>query len=340
MLAAFCPRYGPPAVLELREVPPPTPGDNEILISVTTATVTSGDRRIRALDVPDGFKTLSRMMFGLRRPRQPILGMEAAGTVAAVGRRVSTFAPGDRVFVFDGGRMGCWATAKCIAADGMVVRTPEGVSDEQAAALSFGGTTMLDFYRRGALGAGERVLVNGAAGGVGTAAVQLGRHLGAEVTGVCSTRNLDLVRSLGATTVVDYTTTDIATTGGQFDLIVDTAGSLPFPRARRLLRPGGRLLVVLGTLRDMLAAPWRTLASPFRVVAGPAATRREDMEQMARLAASGEYQAVIDQRYPLDEIVAAHQHVDTGRKRGNVILTMPDVADTAIPPSPVPSRPE
>jgi NADPH:quinone reductase-like Zn-dependent oxidoreductase len=304
-------------------MPAPTPGDDELLITVTTATVTAGDRRIRALDVPLGFGVLSRLMFGLRRPRKQILGMEAAGTVASVGRLVTAFAPGDRVFVYDGAGMGCWAGGKTIAADGMVVATPDGVSDEQAAALSFGGTTMLDFYRRGALQAGERVLVNGASGGVGTAAVQLGRHFGAEVTGVCSGRNVDLVRSLGASTVIDYTTTDILTTGAQFEVIVDTAGTLPFGRARRLLRPGGRLLVVLGTLLDMLGAPWRTLTSPFRVVAGPAATRREDMELMARLAASGAYRAVIDRRYPLDQIVAAHRHVDTGRKQGNVILTMP-----------------
>lgn len=326
MLAAWCPRYGPPEVLDVREVPAPTPADGEIAIAISHATVTSGDRRIRALDVPLGFKTLSRLMFGLRRPRRPILGMEAAGTVTEVGHGVTAFAPGDRVFVFDGSGMGCWATQKCIAADGPVVRIPDGVDDEQAAALAFGGTTMLDFYRRGALQAGERVLVNGASGGVGTAAVQLGRVQGAEVTAVCSTRNIELVRELGATSIIDYTTTDVATTGQTFDMIVDTAGTMPFGRARRLLRPGGRLLVVLGTLLDMVAAPWRSRTTPFRVVAGPASVHREDMETIARLAASGDYHAVIDRRFPLSEIVAAHRHVDTGHKRGNVILMMPSPA--------------
>ncbi|MEZ4376694.1 MAG: NAD(P)-dependent alcohol dehydrogenase [Gemmatimonadales bacterium] len=326
MLAAWCPRYGPPEVLDVREVPTPTPADGEIAIAISHATVTSGDRRIRALDVPLGFKTLSRLMFGLRRPRRPILGMEAAGTVTEVGHGVTAFAPGDRVFVFDGSGMGCWATQKCIAADGPVVRIPDGVDDEQAAALAFGGTTMLDFYRRGALQAGERVLVNGASGGVGTAAVQLGRVQGAEVTAVCSTRNIELVRELGATSIIDYTTTDVATTGQTFDMIVDTAGTMPFGRARRLLRPGGRLLVVLGTLLDMVAAPWRSRTTPFRVVAGPASVHREDMETIARLAASGDYHAVIDRRFPLSEIVAAHRHVDTGHKRGNVILMMPSPA--------------
>ncbi|HPF61097.1 MAG TPA: NAD(P)-dependent alcohol dehydrogenase [Gemmatimonadales bacterium] len=326
MLAAWCPRYGPPEVLDVREVPAPTPADGEIAIAISHATVTSGDRRIRALDVPLGFKTLSRLMFGFRRPRRPILGMEAAGTVTEVGHGVTAFAPGDRVFVFDGSGMGCWATQKCIAADGPVVRIPDGVDDEQAAALAFGGTTMLDFYRRGALQAGERVLVNGASGGVGTAAVQLGRVQGAEVTAVCSTRNIELVRELGATSIIDYTTTDVATTGQTFDMIVDTAGTMPFGRARRLLRPGGRLLVVLGTLLDMVAAPWRSRTTPFRVVAGPASVHREDMETIARLAASGDYHAVIDRRFPLSEIVAAHRHVDTGHKRGNVILMMPSPA--------------
>jgi NADPH:quinone reductase-like Zn-dependent oxidoreductase len=199
---------------------------------------------------------------------------------------------------------------------------PANLSYEEAASLSFGGTTALDFLRRAKLSSGERVLVNGASGGVGTAVVQLAKHFGAHVTGVCSTRNVELVRSLGASRVIDYTIQDFAEENETYDVIVDTAGTAPFSRSRRVLSENGRLLLVLGGFGDLLVAPWVSLTSKRRVIAGPAGERAEDLRLLAKLAETGELRAVIDRRYPFEEIVEAHRYVDTGRKRGSVVLTL------------------
>ena len=315
-------KYGPPEVLELVEAPKPAPSDNEILIRVRAATVSSGDRRLRSLQMPLGFGLLGRLVFGIIRPRQPILGTELAGDVEAVGRAVTSFKVGDQVFAFSGGRMGCYVEYKCMPANGLVARKPRNLSYEQAAALSFGGSTMLDFYRRGALRSGERVLVNGASGAVGTAAVQLAKHFGAHVTGVCSAVNLELVRSIGADEVIDYTNDDIAASSERFDMIVDTAGTAPFRRSGRLLSRNGRLLLVLASLPDLLLAPWQSMTSGKRVIAGPASERAEYQHQLAELAVAGRFIPVIDRCYPFEQLVAAHRYVDQGHKRGSVVITV------------------
>ena len=276
---------------------------------------------MRSLDVPTGFGFIARLALGVRKPRQPILGTELAGDVEAVGKGVTRFTVGDRVFAFSGTRMGCHAEYKCMAEDGMVAPIPPNLSYDEAAGLSFGGTTALDFLRRGKLQSGERVLVNGASGGVGTAVVQLAVHSGADVTGVCSTANVDLVRSLGARHVIDYTREDFTKTGETYDVIVDTAGTAPFSRSKRALTPRGRLLQVLGGLPDLLRVPWVALTSGKRIVAGPAAERPEDLRFLAQLAESGEFKPVIDRRYPFEQIVEAHRYVDKGHKRGNVVIT-------------------
>jgi NADPH:quinone reductase-like Zn-dependent oxidoreductase len=218
--------------------------------------------------------------------------------------------------------MGCHAEYKCMPEDGSVALKPASLSYDEAAALSFGGTTALDFFRRGKLQRGEKVLVNGASGGVGTAAVQLARHFGAEVTGVCSTANVDLVKSLGANQVIDYTKEDFTENGETYDVIVDTAGTAPFSRSKGSLKKGGRLLLVLGGLTDMLQVPWVSLTSSKRVIAGPAAERAEDLRFLAELAEAGEYKPVIDRRYPFERIAEAHRYVDQGHKRGNVVITL------------------
>jgi NADPH:quinone reductase-like Zn-dependent oxidoreductase len=322
MRAVVYERYGPPEVLELRDLPKPTPKDDEVLIRTHATTVTSGDWRARSLDVPFGFGLISRLVFGVVRPRQPILGTELAGVVESVGRDVTRFKAGEAVFVFGGARMGCYAEYRCLPQDGALALKPANLSFGEAAALSFGGTTALHFFRSGNLKSGERVLVNGASGGVGTAAVQLARHFGADVTGVCSTANVDLVRSLGAHHVIDYRKEDFARNGQTYDVVVDTAGTAPFSRCRGSLREGGRLLLVLGRLPDMLQVPWVSMTTRQRVVAGPASERPEDLRFLAKLAESGEYKPVIDRRYPLEQIVEAHRYVDTGRKRGNVVITL------------------
>jgi NADPH:quinone reductase-like Zn-dependent oxidoreductase len=322
MKAMVYERYGPPDVLALQEVAQPTPKDNEVLIRTYATTVTAGDCRVRSLCMPVGFGCIARLVLGVSKPRQPILGSELAGEIVAVGRDVSRFKVGDQVFAFTGARLGCHAEYKCMPEDGAVVLKPANLTYDEAAALASGGTTALHFFRRGKLQRGETVLVNGASGGVGTAAVQLARHFGADVTGVCSTTNVELVRSLGATHVIDYTTEDFTAQGATYDVIVDTAGTAPFSRSKRALKERGRLLVVLGGLPDMLHVPWVAMTSHKKVIAGPAAWRAEDVRFLAELAEAGVFRPVIDRRYPFEQIVAAHRYVDTGRKKGNVIITL------------------
>lgn len=324
MRAVVARRYGPPEVLQIREIATPTPGDGAILIRIHATTVTSADWRLRSLTVPTGFALITRLVFGLRRPRQPVLGSELAGVVASVGRGVSRFRVGQRVFAFSDMGLGCHAEYIVLPQDGLVAATPPGLTDETAAALCFGGTTALDFLRRGKVQPGEKVLVNGASGAVGSAVVQLARHAGAEVTGVCSTANLDLVRSLGAAHVIDYTRDDFTRNGQTYDVIVDTAGTAPFPRCRPSLKPGGRLLLVLAGLPAMLRGVWVSLTSGRTVIAGPAAVKLDDLHRLAALAEAGDFQPVIDRVYPLEQIVAAHRYVDTGRKKGNVIISVRD----------------
>jgi NADPH:quinone reductase-like Zn-dependent oxidoreductase len=322
MKAVVYERYGPPDVLQLKEVAKPVPRDNEVLIKIRATTVTAGDWRVRSLTMPAGFGLIARLMLGFSKPRQPILGSELAGDIEAVGKAVSKFKVGDRVFAFSGARMGCHAEYKCMPEDGALALKPPNLSYDEAAALSFGGTTALDFFRRGKLQRGESVLVNGASGGVGTAAVQLARYFGAAVTGVCSGANLDLVKSLGAAQVIDYTQTDFTRNGESYDVIVDTAGTAPFSRCQHSLKAGGRLLSVLSGLPELLRAPWVSMTSNKKIIAGPAAERAEDMRLLAALAEAGEYKPVIDRRYPFEQIAEAHRYVDSGRKRGNVVITL------------------
>lgn len=317
-------RYGSPDVLQLKEVGKPTPKDNEVLIRIHATTVTSADWRARSLEVPVGFHLLSRLFFGVWRPRQPILGLELAGEIESVGKDVREFKVGDQVFASSGARMGCHAEYRCMPEDGAMALKPPNLTYGEAAAMSFGGITALDFFRRGKLQRGEKVLINGASGGVGTAAVQLGRHLGAEVTGVCSTANLALVRSLGATHVIDYTKEDFTRKGQTYDIIIDTAGTAPFSRSKHSLKEGGRLLLVLAGLPDMLPMPWVSMTSSKRIIAGPAAERAEDLRLLAELAQAGDFRPTIDRRYPFEQIPEAHRYVETGRKKGNVIIELAD----------------
>jgi NADPH:quinone reductase-like Zn-dependent oxidoreductase len=340
MKAIVCERYGPPEVLKLAEVEKPAPRDNEILIKIHATTVTSGDWRVRSLNVPRGFGFIMRLVFGISRPRQPILGTELAGVVELTGKDVSKFQVGDSVFAFSDASMGCHAEYKCLPENGVIALKPTNLTFEEAAALSFGGMTALDFFHRAKLQRGESVLINGASGAVGTAAVQLARHFGADVTGVCSTANVELVRSLGASHVIDYTKEDFTQNRETYDIILDTVGSAPFCRSKGSLKKGGRLLMILAGLPDMLQAPWVSLTSGKKVVAGPAATRAEDLRYLAKLAETGEFKPVIDRRYPFEQIASAHRYVDTGRKKGNVVITLEHDDSTQDHASPAISPPK
>lgn len=313
-------QYGPPDVLLVTETTKPAPGPKAVLVRTHATTVTSGDWRVRSLDMPPGFKLIARLMFGLTKPRQSILGGELAGVVESVGPDVSRFKVGDRVFAFSGSALGCYSQFKCFPDDGLIVPMPDNVGFEEAAALSFGGTTALDFFRKANLREGEAVLINGASGGVGTAAVQIAKHLGAAVTGVCSGTNASLVESLGADHVIDYQTEDFAALGQKYDVIMDTVGTAPYSRSAPCLNENGRLLLVMGGLSDLLRIPWVAATSTKRIVGGAAAERRDDLETLAQLAGTGRYKPVIDRRYPVDEIVDAHRYVDSGRKKGNVVV--------------------
>lgn len=322
MKAVVYDRYGPPDVLELKELPKPTPKDNEILIRTYSTTVTAADCRVRSLHMPAGFGLIARLVLGVWRPRQPILGSELAGRVESVGKAVTKFKVGDAVLAYTGAGLGCYAEYKCMPEDGAIVLKPANLTFDEAAAMSSGGTTALDFFRRAKLQWGESVLVNGASGGVGTAAVQLAKHFGAYVTGVCSTANMDLVRSLGANQVFDYTKQDFAKSGETYDIIVDTAGTAPFSRCEASLREGGRLLLVLSGLSEILRVPWVSMTSRKKVIAGPAVGRAADLQFLAKLAAAGEFKPVIDRRYSFEQIAEAHRYVDTGRKKGNAVITV------------------
>ena len=325
MKVAICTQYGSPDVLQLKDIEKPKPKNNEVLVKVHAATVTSGDCRVRSLNVPQGFKFIMRLVFGFSKPKQPILGTELAGIVEAVGQDVTRFKAGDAVFAFSDAAMGCYAEYKCMEQDGAVALKPANLNFDEAAALSFGGTSALDFLRKANIQRGEKVLVIGAAGCVGTAAVQLLKHYGAVVTGVCSTANVALVKSLGAQYVIDYTLKDFTLNGESYDIIVDTVGGTPYARYTASLKDGGRVLMLVADLLDMLYAPWVAMTSNKKIIVGPVSVRVEDLHFLAGLALAGEFKPVIDRRYPLAQVAEAHRYVDTRRKKGNVILTVASV---------------
>jgi NADPH:quinone reductase-like Zn-dependent oxidoreductase len=321
MKAYVCRRYGGPEVLELVDMQKPVPKDNEVLIKIRATTVTSGDWRVRTLMMPKGFAPIARLALGISRPRQPILGTELAGVIETVGKAVSKFSPGDEVLGFPGGQMGCHAQYRVLAEDGPIALKPPQFSFEEAASLCFGGCTALDFLRKADIKAGDKVLVIGASGGVGTAIVQLAKHFGAEVAGVTSTANLDLVTSLGADKVIDYTKADFTARNETYDIIADTVAT-SFTCCKDVLRENGRLLAIAGGMPDLLASLWTPLISSKKVIAGPAEERPEDVRWLADLAEAGVLRPVIDRRYPFTEMAEAHAYVATGRKRGSGVVSL------------------
>lgn len=320
MKAAVCRRYGPPAVVEIADVPLPKVGKKDVLIRTRATTVSAGDWRLRSGTVPRGFGLFLRFAVGFTGPRDPILGTELAGEVVEVGPAVTRFKRGDRVFASRFG--GCHAEYAAMPEDA-VAPMPANLNFGEAAALTFGGLTALTFLRDKAhIKAGDSVLVNGASGAVGCAAVQIAKHFRAEVTGVCSAANAELVKSLGADRVIDYAAEDFSQNGERYDIIFDAVGNCSFARCKAALAPGGRLLLAVGTLGQMVSALLRPSRAGRRVASGMASVTVPNLLFLASIAETGAFTPVIDRTYPLERIADAHAYVDTGRKRGNVVITV------------------
>ena len=324
MRAVVYDKYGPPDVLRLEEVEEPVPKEDEVLVKVHATTVTRFDVHTREANRSHGLAAtfLSRMVSGLRRPRQPILGREFAGEVAAVGAAVSEFAVGDHVFGLSGLRFGAHAEFMCMRESARIAHMPAGMSFEQAAPICDGALNALMCLKQADLRKGRRILIYGASGAIGTAGVQLARHFGADVTAVCSTKNLELVKSLGADRVIDYTQEDFTKSGQTYHVIFDAAGKHSFKRSRDSLEPGGVYLPTDGA-ENLILALWPSRTGDKRVVFQiPPRQPKQDVLFLKELVEAGKFRPVIDRCYPLEDVVEATRYVETEHKTGNVVLTV------------------
>jgi 2-desacetyl-2-hydroxyethyl bacteriochlorophyllide A dehydrogenase len=319
MKAIVAAGYGPPDVLQLREVEKPTPKDNEVLIRVHATTVTSGDVWIRSSTYSPWFWLPGRIMYGLTKPRKKIPGNELAGEIESVGKDVKLFKKGDQVFgiIWETSFGGATAEYKCLSENGVSLK-PTNMTYEEAAAVPIGGLTALHLLRKGDIQGGQKVLIYGASGSVGTFAVQLAKYFGAEVTGVCSTKNTEMVKSLGADKVIDYTKEDFTRSGQAYDIIFDTVRKTSFSRCKSSLKQKGVYITVDWPL---LTALWTSIVSSRKVVFG-IAKRIEDLTFLRELIEAGKLRSVIDRCYPLERVAEAHRYVEKGHKKGNIVITV------------------
>ena len=323
MKAAVYTKYGPPDVLRLEEVEKPTPKDDEVLIMVRATSVTAADYRIRGSNFPPLFWLPGRIMFGLRKPKKTILGMNLAGEVETVGKDVRRFGEGDRVLGSSGGRFGAYAEYVCLPEEAAVATKPDNVTYEEAAAIPFGAFTSLFFLRdMGNIQSGQSVLVYGASGAVGTAAVQLAKYFVAKVAGVCSTTNVELVESLGADMVIDYTKEDFTENGQRYDLIFETVGKSSVTRGIGSLKQGG--IYLANVIRPSVLAQmlWTSVIGSKKVRGSIASEKTEDLIFLRALIEAGKVKPGIDKQYPLEYTAEAHRYAEKGHKKGNVIITL------------------
>ncbi len=315
MRAVVCDRYGPPDVLRVEDVDRPVPKDDEVLVRVKATTVNRTDCHLRAAS-----PFIWRLLAGVRRPRRRILGSELAGEVAAVGPKVSEFGVGDQVFGLNPWLFGAHAEFVCVPGGGLIAHKPPGMSFEEAAAVCDGGLNALAALRRAGLRKGQRILVYGASGSIGTAAVQLARHFDADVTAVCNTKNVEIVSLLGPNQVLDYTQEDFTANGQRYHVIYDAVGKHSFRRCKGSLEPGG-IYVATDRVRNIVLAAWTRIGGKRVILPLPRFSKR-DVRYLKQLIEAGEYRAIIDRCYPLDQVVDAARYVETQQKTGNVVLTV------------------
>jgi NADPH:quinone reductase-like Zn-dependent oxidoreductase len=328
MKAIVWTKYGPPDVLQLKEVEKPTPKDNEVLIRIYATTVTAGDCEMRSLKFPIWLSLPMRIYVGLRKPKRiTILGQELAGEIEAVGKDVKLFKEGDQVFAATGFSMGAYAEYICLPEEpkemeGLLAIKPANMTYEEAAAVPTGGLNALHFLRKGNIQSGQKVLINGAGGSIGTIAVQLAKYFRTEVTGVDSTGKLDMLRSIGADQVIDYTQEDFTKNGETYDVIFDVVGKSSFSGCIRSLKKEGIYLSANPGLSQMVRGLWTSMTSSKKVISGTASYKTEDLIFLKELIEAGKIKSVIDRRYPLEQTAEAHRYIDKGHKKGNVVITL------------------
>jgi NADPH:quinone reductase-like Zn-dependent oxidoreductase len=330
MKAVVYTEYGSPDVLHVKEVAKPALNDNEVLVRVQAAPVNFGDLLARnfksvsprQFSMPIFFWLPARLAFGFRKPTKNILGSEFAGEVEAVGAAVTRFKPGDQVFGYRGQSMGAYAEYLCMPEGGMLALKPANMTFEEAATVPYGALTALSLLKKVNLQRGQKVLINGASGGIGSAAVQLAKYFGAEVTGVCGTPRLEFVKALGADKVIDYTREDFTRNGEAYDLIFDILGKSSLARGKRSLKPDGRYLFASFKMKHLVQMLWTKIAGSRKVICALSSEKTEDLTFIKELIEAGQYRAIIDKCYPLERAAEAHRYVESGCKAGSVVITM------------------
>ena len=321
MKAILCTKYGPPEVLQLKEVEKPTPKGNEVLIRIYATTVTKYDCWTRSCTAPTGMGLISRIAGGFTKPKKTIIGTELAGEIESVGKDVKRFKVDDQVFAFTE-NLGAYGEYICLPEDGAVAIKPVNMTYEEAAAVPYGGLTALYFLRKANIQSGQKVLIFGASGGLGTFAVQLAKYFGTDVTGVCSTAKLELVKSLGADSVIDYTKEDFTKNGETYDVIFDTVGKSSFSGCKRSLKKKGFYIFSTFGLPKLIQILWLSMTSSKKVIIGLLKGRAEDLIFLKELIEEGKIRVVIDRTYPLEKTAEAHSYVETGRAKGKVVITL------------------